>query len=63
VGEKATTDITIANDSLGFDKCNADAIDGGTIAKNTRKAIENKTKKSLISNTNYLHLNEKKKLE
>ena len=63
VGEKATTDITIANDSLGFDKCKVDAIDGGTIAKNTRKAIENKTKKSLISNTNYLHLNEKKKLK
>ena len=53
VGEKATTDITISKDSKGFNQCRDSAIDGGTIAKNTRKEIEEKTGKSLISNNNY----------
>lgn len=63
VGEKATTDITIAKDSEGFDKCKESAVEGGTIAKNTRKAIEEKTGKSLISKDNYLHLDHKRKKE
>ena len=63
VGEKATTDITISKDSKGFNQCRDSAIDGGTIAKNTRKEIEEKTGKSLISNNNSLHLTEKKNKE
>ncbi len=63
IGEKATTDITISKDSKGFNQCRDSAIDGGTIAKNTRKEIEEKTGKSLISNNNYLHLTEKKNKE
>ncbi|MCK4730174.1 MAG: Bro-N domain-containing protein [Candidatus Aenigmarchaeota archaeon] len=63
IGEKATTDITISKDSKGFDKCKDSAIEGGSIAKNTRKEIEEKTGKSIISNENYLNLNEKKKKE
>ena len=51
VGEKATTDITIAKNSKGFNKCKDSAIEGGTIAKNTRKEIEKKTGKK-----NYLGL-------
>ena len=60
-GEKATTDITIAKDSKGFNECKDSAVEGGTIAQNTRKEIEHKTGKSTISRDNYLHLAEKKK--
>jgi len=60
VGEKATTDITISKDSQGFNECKDSAFEGGTIAKNTRKEIEQKTGKSIVSNENYLHLTEKK---
>jgi DNA-damage-inducible protein D len=60
VGEKATTDITISKDSQGFIECKDSALEGGTIAKNTRKEIEQKTGKSIVSNENYLHLTEKK---
>jgi hypothetical protein len=56
IGEKATTDITISKDSKGFVECRDSAVEGGTIAKNTRKEIEQKTGKSIISNENYLHL-------
>jgi len=61
VGEKATTDITISKDSEGFEECNESAIEGGTIAKNTRKELEQKIGKSVVSKDNYLHLAEKKK--
>ena len=64
VGEKATTDITISKDSKGSNQCKHSAIEGGTIAKNTRKEIEQKTGKSIISKDNYLHLsNKKRKIE
>ena len=61
VGEKATTDITISKDSTGFEECKESAVEGGTVAKNTRKEIEQKTWKSIISKDNYLHLTEKKR--
>ena len=60
VGEKATTDITISKDSQGFNECKNSAVEGGTIAKNTRKELEQKTGKTVISDENYLHLTGKK---
>ena len=60
VGEKATTDITMSKDSQGFNECKDSALEGGTIAKNTRKEIEQKTGKSIVSDDNYLHLTENK---
>lgn len=64
IGEKATTDITISKDSQGLSECKTSAIEGGTIAKHTRKEIEQKTGRSIISKENYLHLTGKnKKLE
>jgi len=57
---KATTDITISKDSHGFNECKNSAFEGGTIAKNTRKEIEEKTENSIVSDENYLHLTEKK---
>jgi len=61
VGEKATTDITIAKDARGFPELKHTAKEGGDIAKNTSKEIEQKTGKSIISSENYLHLTEEKK--
>jgi DNA-damage-inducible protein D len=61
VGEKATTDITIAKDAKGFPHLKQTAKEGGKIAKNTRKELEQKIGKSLLSKENYLHLTGKKK--
>ncbi|MBS3122431.1 Bro-N domain-containing protein [Candidatus Woesearchaeota archaeon] len=61
VGEKATTDITIAKDAKGFPQLKHTAKEGGDIAKNTRKELEQKTGKSIVSKENYLHLTEGKK--
>ena len=61
VGEKATTDITAAKDAQGFPELKYTAKEGGDIAKNTRKELEQKIGKSIVSNENYLHLTEKKK--
>lgn len=61
VGEKATTDITIAKDAKGFPRLKQTAKEGGNIAKNTRKELEQKIGKSLVSKKNYLHLTERKK--
>ena len=63
VGEKATTDITVAKDAQGFPELKHTAKEGGDIAKNTRKELEKKIGKSIVSDENYLHLNEKKKKE
>lgn len=60
IGEKATTDITISRDAEGFEDCRDSAIEGGTISKNTRREIEEKTGQSLVSSDNYLQLAQKK---
>ncbi|MEI7961932.1 MAG: BRO family protein, partial [archaeon] len=62
VGEKAITDITKSKDSKGFDKCKESANEGGSIAKDTRKAIEKKTGKPIVSEDNFLQLAKTKKL-
>ena len=61
VGEKATTDITISKDSEGLEECKESAAEGGTIAKNTRKELEQKIGKSIVSKENYLNLTQRKK--
>lgn len=61
VGEKATTDITVSKDAQGIPECQDAAQEGGEIAGNTRKEIEKRTGKSIVTNENFLHLNEKKK--
>ncbi len=61
IGEKATTDITVSKDSKGFEECKESAVEGGTIAKNTRKELEQKTGKSIVSKDNYLNLAKKRK--
>jgi DNA-damage-inducible protein D len=56
LGEKATTEITKETDSQGLKECKKSAKEGGNIAKNTRKEIEKKTGKSLISKENYINI-------
>lgn len=61
IGEKATTDITLSKDAQGFPKLKQTAKEGGDIAKNTRRELEQKIGKSVISKDNYLHLAKEKK--
>src|SRR3989344_3357160 len=60
VGEKATTDITVAKDAKEFHQLERTAKEGGDVAKATRNEIEQKIGKSVVSSENYLHLTEKK---
>ena len=62
IGEKATTDITIAKDAKGFIPLQETAKEGGTIAQNTRIELEQKIGKSLVSKENYVHLSTKKNI-
>src|SRR3989338_5604383 len=63
VGEKATTDITIAKDAKDLLHLKQTAKEGGDIAKNTRRELEQKIGKSILSKENYLYLEKKKKKE
>jgi len=56
VGEKATTDITASKNSQGLEECKESAHEGGTIAQHTRKELEQKIGKPLVSSDNFLHL-------
>jgi len=58
IGEKATTDITQEEDSLGFCECRDSAIIGGEIAGNTRRDLEKSLGKPLVSDENYLEKKE-----
>ena len=62
VGEKAATDITIAKDSKGFGECKDSAKEGGEITHITRKAVEQKTGKPIVSEKNFLSSGSKKKI-
>ena len=61
LGEKASTDITIAKDAEGFNECKDAAVEGGNIAGNTRREIERKTGKPIVTNENFLGLHEEKR--
>lgn len=64
VGEKATTDITKEYDSQGFGECKESAKEGGEVAHETRRNIEKRLGKSVISEENFLPMQkEKKKLD
>lgn len=54
LGEASTTEIARRADALGFDENRTSARQGGTIAGNARKALEVKTGKKVVSQTNYL---------
>ena len=53
-GEKATTDITRENQSLGFDECRESANQGGNIARRAREDLEKNIGKRVMAQGNYL---------
>jgi hypothetical protein len=54
LGEASTTEIARRSDALGFDENRTSAKEGGKIAGNARKALEEKTGKKVVSKANYL---------
>jgi len=54
LGERATTEIHRNEDSKGMIKLKADAVAGGSIAGNARKALEKRLKRPIVSGRNYL---------
>ncbi|PIZ73861.1 phage antirepressor protein [Candidatus Peregrinibacteria bacterium CG_4_10_14_0_2_um_filter_43_11] len=54
LGERATTEITQTENSQGFHKLKKDAKEGGKIAGDAKKALEQRTKKKVSSPENYL---------
>jgi hypothetical protein len=54
LGERATTEITQTKDSYGFNPLKEDAVSGGKIAGDARKALELKIGKKVSKRTNYL---------
>lgn len=61
LGEKATTEIHRAEDSLGTEKLKSDAKAGGKIAGGARKQLEKRLKRPIVSNNNFLGKNEMSK--
>jgi DNA-damage-inducible protein D len=60
LGEASTSGIERTRDPKSFPAHKKVSREGGTIAKNARKALEKKTKKKVISNGNYLVKPEKR---
>lgn len=54
LGERTTTEIHRTNDSRGVPRLKDDARVGGQIAGSTRKQIERKLKRSIVSKNNFL---------
>ena len=61
LGEATTTRFTKARDSRQFPLLQKDAKDGGKVAGATRKDIEGKLGKRVVSPDNYLEISEKQK--
>jgi len=61
LAEATTKEISKKEDPKTFQESKKIAIDGGSIAGNARKDIENRIGKSIISKENYLHSEENKK--
>ena len=60
LGETTTTNLHRKRNSREFPELKKDANDGGSVAGNARKDIENKLWESVVSDKNYLHLTQKK---
>ena len=61
LGEATTTRFTKDRDSKEFPKLKKDAMDGGDVAGSTRKDIEQKLGKNIISSENFLEKSEEQK--
>lgn len=62
LGEASTTEITRTKDTQKFDEHVNAAKEGGNIAGNARCELESKTKKSVITQQNYLSLDRRKNI-
>ncbi|MBS9784022.1 Bro-N domain-containing protein [Candidatus Gracilibacteria bacterium] len=63
LGEASTTEIMKNKDSQGFYEVKDASKEGGEIAGNARKKLEEKTKKKVISKENYLTQTKSRKLQ
>ena len=54
LGERSTKDIAVATDAHGFPANKQAASDGGQVAGDARKALEKKTGKRVLSESNFL---------
>ena len=61
LGEASTSEIERTQNPVSFDEHKQASNDGGTIAKNARMELEQKTKQNVITTENYLNEPEKKK--
>ena len=59
LGEASTTEIAKTHDAYGMKENSSAAKAGGKIAGDARKALEKKTRRTVISKTNYKELQEK----
>ncbi|MFH1098859.1 MAG: phage antirepressor protein [Candidatus Uhrbacteria bacterium] len=62
-GERTTTEIHRTKDTKGIPRLKDDARAGGQIAGTARKQIERKIGRSVVSENNFLHHKNKKKLQ
>ncbi len=62
LGEASTTKIARARDARGFDDNKLAALDGGGVAGNARKDLEDKSGEKVLSSNNYIKLPQNKKL-
>jgi DNA-damage-inducible protein D len=60
LGKAATTEIAQKRDVVGFEPNKKAAHDGGTVAGNARKDLENRSGRKVVSAINYKQLPEKK---
>jgi len=63
LGEASTTEITRNKDVQGFEKSKNAAKEGGTVAGNARRELEEKSGRKVSSRENYLILRERQKLK
>ncbi|MDP1609165.1 MAG: hypothetical protein Q8L98_07625 [Chlamydiales bacterium] len=57
LGEASTTEIAVQNDTQGFHQNKKAAREGGEIAGNARKELEQKSGRKVVSKSNFLDVN------
>jgi hypothetical protein len=57
LGEASTTEIAVQNDARGFYQNKKAAQEGGEIAGNARKELEQKSGRKVVSKSNFLDVN------
>ena len=62
LGEASTTKIARARDARGFDENKVAAVDGGGVAGNARKDLEDKSGEKVVSPLNYIKTPQNKRL-